>query len=209
MLQNHKTKNMKKLFLITATLLSFSAFAQNSQFGIKAGLVYNADNGKGVFENAGTIYEEKGEGSVGFQAGAMVRIKTGGLYIQPELLYTSFKNEYNTPTGESFEIGKRRIDFPVNLGKTFLGEFLQVQVGPVFSYYFEDDISLSDIENSERDEFNVGLQIGTGVNIKNFNVDLRYEFGFGKNSSKFVQDTWGFETENRSQLLNLSVGYFF
>ena len=198
---------MKKLFLIASILLSCGAFAQNSQFGIKAGMVYNAD--KGAVKSATSAYEEKGEGSIGFQAGAMVRIKAGGLYIQPELLYTSFKNEYDAPTGESFEIGKRRIDVPVNIGKTFLGEFLQVQVGPVFSYYFEDDISLSDIENSERDEFNVGLQIGTGVNIKNFNVDLRYEFGFGKNSSKFVQDTWGFETENRSQLLNLSVGYFF
>src|SRR5690606_33942654 len=200
---------MKKLFLIATLLLNCVAFAQNSQFGIKAGLVYNADNGEGVFENAGTIYEEKGEGSVGFQAGAVVRIKTGGLYIQPELLYTSFKNEYKKPTGESFEIGKRRIDVPVNIGKTFLGKFIQVQIGPVFSYYFDDDISLGDIENAEQDEFNVGLQIGTGLNIKNFNVDLCYEFGFGKNSSEFVQGTWGFETENRSQLLNLSVGYFF
>lgn len=80
---------------------------------------------------------------------------------------------------------------------------------PVFSYYFEDDISLSGVQNAERDEFNVGFQLGTGLNVKNFVFDLRYEFGFGKHSSKFVQDTWGFETENRSKLLNLSVGYFF
>ncbi len=198
---------MKKLILIASILLSCGAFAQETQFGIKAGMVYNAD--KGVVKSATSTYEEKGEGSVGFQAGAMVRIKTGGLYIQPELLYTSFKNEYDTPNGESFEIGKRRLDVPVSIGKTFVADLIQVQIGPVFSYYFEDDISLSDIEDAEQDDFNVGFQIGTGVNIKNFNIDLRYEFGFGKNSSKFVQDTWGFETENRSQLLNLSVGYFF
>lgn len=193
--------------LMGIALLGFSSFAQNSHFGIKAGMVFNAD--KGVVKSATGAYEDRGEGSVGFQAGAMVRIKTGGMYIQPELLYTSFKNEYDTPTGDSFEVGKRRLDLPVNVGKTFVAGLIQVQLGPVFSYYFEDDISLSGIENADRDEFNVGFQLGTGLNLKNFVFDLRYELGFGKNSSKFVQDTWGFETENRSKFLNLSVGYFF
>jgi len=193
--------------LMGIILLGFSSFAQNSHFGIKAGMVYNADGG--IVKSATGAYEDKGEGSVGFQAGAMVRIKAGGMYIQPELLYTSFKNEYDTPTGDSFEVGKRRLDLPVNVGKTFVAGLIQVQLGPVFSYYFEDNISLSGIENADRDEFNVGFQLGTGLNLKNFVFDLRYEFGFGKNSSKFVQDTWGFETENRSKLLNLSVGYFF
>jgi len=193
--------------LLGMILTGFYSFAQNSQFGIKAGGVFNGD--KGVVKSATGAYEDKGEGSVGFQAGAMVRIKAGGMYVQPELLYTSFKNEYDDPSGNSFEIGKRRLDLPVNVGKTFVAGLIQFQLGPVFSYYFEDDISLSDIENADRDEFNVGFQLGTGLNLKNFVFDLRYEFGFGKNSSKFVQDTWGFETENRSKLLNLSVGYFF
>jgi len=198
---------MKRLMLLGMILTGFYSFAQNSQFGIKAGGVFNGD--KGVVKSATGAYEDKGEGSVGFQAGAMVRIKAGGMYVQPELLYTSFKNEYDDPSGNSFEIGKRRLDLPVNVGKTFVAGLIQFQLGPVFSYYFEDDISLSDIENADRDEFNVGFQLGTGLNLKNFVFDLRYEFGFGKNSSKFVQDTWGFETENRSKLLNLSVGYFF
>lgn len=198
---------MKRLMLLGMILTGFYSFAQNSQFGIKAGGVFNGD--KGIVKSTTGAYEDKGEGSVGFQAGAMVRIKAGGMYVQPELLYTSFKNEYDDPSGNSFEIGKRRLDLPVNVGKTFVAGLIQFQLGPVFSYYFEDDISLSDIENADRDEFNVGFQLGTGLNLKNFVFDLRYEFGFGKNSSKFVQDTWGFETENRSKLLNLSVGYFF
>ena len=196
---------MKKLLLLGVSLFSLNLWAQNAEFGLKIGGVFNAD--KGVVTTTQAAIEEKGEGSVGFQAGGMVRIKTGGIYIQPELLYTSFKNEYEIGS-ESFEVVKRRLDIPVNVGKTFAG-LVQVQLGPVFSYYFEDDISLSGIENAKRDEFNVGFQIGTGLKLKNFLFDLRYEFGFGKNTSSFVRDTWGFETENRSKLLSFSVGYFF
>ena len=199
---------MKKLFLVGFSLLALNTYAQSSSFGIKAGGVFNAD--KGVLTTAGEAWENKGKGSVGFQAGAMVRIKAGGVYVQPELLYTSFKNEYEAKDGgQSFEIGKRRIDVPVNVGKTFVAGLVHVQAGPVLSYYFEDDISLSGVTNAERDEFNLGFQIGTGLNVKNFVFDVRYEFGLGKNASTFVQNETGFSTENRSKLLNVSVGYFF
>lgn len=198
---------MKKLFLIGVSLFSMSAFAQLGSFGLKAGAVFNAD--KGVVNTLNGVYEDKGKGSVGFQAGAMYRFKLIGFYIQPELLYTSFKNKYDDANGDSFEIGKRRLDFPVNFGKTFAAGLVQFQTGPVFAFYFEDDISLSDIQTAENDEFNMGWQIGTGINIKNLLIDLRYEFGFGKLSSKFVHEQLGYETENRSQLLNLTVGYFF
>ena len=198
---------MKKLLLLGFALIAFNSYAQKASFGIKAGMVYNADDG--VVKTLNDTHEDRGKGSVGFQAGAMLRINTGGLYVQPELLYTSFKNEYDAPDGNSFEVGKRRMDVPVNLGTTFLTGLIHVQAGPVFSYYFEDKITLDDVHDAERDEFNVGFQLGTGLNIKNIVLDVRYEFGFGKHSSQFVQDTWGFETENRSQLLNFSVGYFF
>ena len=199
---------MKKLLLVGFSLLALNTYAQSSSFGIKVGGVFNAD--KGALTTATEAWENKGKGSMGFQAGAMVRIKAGGFYVQPELLYTSFKNEYESKDGgQSFEVGKRRIDVPVNLGTTFALGLVHVQAGPVFSYYFEDDISLSGIQNAERDEFNMGFLLGTGVNVKNFVFDVRYEFGFGKNVSKFVHNETGFSTENRSKLLNISVGYFF
>lgn len=198
---------MKKLLLVGFTLFSIISHAQNAKFGIKAGGVFNVDNG--VVNTLNGIYADKGKGSVGFQAGAMLRLDLVGFYLQPELLYTSFKNEYDDAGGRSFEIGKRRLDIPVNFGKTFALGLVQLQTGPVFSYYFEDKIDLDDVQNAENDEFNVGWQFGTGVNVKDFVFDLRYEFGFGKLASKFVHDGLGYQTENRSQLLNLSVGYFF
>ena len=83
----------------------------------------------------------------------------------------------------------------------------------MFSLNFEDTIDSDGInipDAHERDEIGLGWQIGTGVNIKNLNIDLRYEFGLGKNVSKYITSEFGeFQTENRSNMLNLSVGYFF
>jgi len=200
---------MKKLMLLGFSLFAMNSFAQNVDFGLKAGLVFNADNG--VFSALDTTWKDKGKGSVGFQAGAMVRINTGGLYVQPELLYTAFKNEYEDG-GESIDVKKSRLDIPVNLGTTFAKGLVQVQTGPVFSLNFEDTVKSDGIDfpdPDERDEIGLGWQIGTGINIKNLNFDLRYEFGLGKSITKYnIAGSGEFQTENRSNMLNLSVGYF-
>ncbi len=201
---------MKKLFLVGLSLFAMNGFAQNVDFGLKAGLVFNAD--KGLVKTIGETYEEKGKGSVGFQGGAMVRINTGKIYVQPELLYTAFKNEFEEG-GESVDVKKSRLDIPVNVGTTFAMGLVQVQTGPVFSLNFEDTIKSDGIDfpdPDERDQIGLGWQVGTGVNIKNLNIDLRYEFGLSKNITKYnIAGSGEFQTENRSNMLNLSVGYFF
>ncbi len=201
---------MKKLMLLGIVLMGFNSFAQNVDFGLKAGLVFNAD--KGAFKAFDGAINEKGKGSVGFQGGAMVRIKAGGLYVQPELLYTAFKNEFEEG-GESIDVKKSRLDIPVNVGKTFAMGLVQVQTGPVFSLNFEDTVKSNGIDfpdSDERDQIGLGWQIGTGVNIKNLNIDLRYEFGLGKTVTKYnIAGAGEYQTENRTNMLNLSVGYFF
>lgn len=203
---------MKKLLLIGFSLFSMSAFAQSVDFGFKAGLVYNAD--KGAIKTTTEAIDEKGKGSMGFQGGIMARIKAGGIYVQPELLYTNFKNTFEKD-GAEVDIKKSRIDLPVNIGKTFAAGLVQIQTGPVFSMNFEDKIeSANDFPDAQdRDKIGLGWQIGTGVNIKKLNIDLRYEFGLGKTTSKYLLDAAGtnyeFQTENRAKLLTLSVGYFF
>lgn len=192
------------------TALSMSAFAQSIDFGVKAGLAFNTD--KGVLETADEAFRTKGKDATGFQAGAMMRVKAAGFYVQPELLFTSFKNDY-TVEGEKIEIKKKRLDIPVNVGKTFAMGLLQAQTGPVFSINMKDkaEASLMKIEDKKTDNISLGWQIGTGVNIKNLNVDLRYEFGLGKTTSKFAENLSGteFSAEKRINLLNVSVGYFF
>ncbi|WP_312355658.1 porin family protein [Empedobacter sp.] len=199
---------MKKLILTAIVGLAANfATAQNIDFGIKGGAVFNTDKGK-VWQDAGNIFKRDGKASAGFQAGALARVSLAGIYIQPELLYTQFKNEYNIE-GESFDVTKKRMDIPVNVGKRFLG-IGHIQAGPVFSYYFDDKLSVKDFTTAKQDEFNVGMQIGGGVQVSKLLFDLRYEFGLGKIGSEIVNsDGRQFQTENRPQMLNLSVAYLF
>jgi len=198
---------MKKLFLIGFGIISMSAFSQSIDFGLKAGLVYNTD--KGVVKTLSDTYNEKGKGSMGFQGGAMMRIKAAGFYVQPELLYTSFKYEFDDSDGE---LQKTRLDIPINVGKTFALGLVQLQTGPVVSINMKDKLKGYDsLKSKDKDDLSLGWQIGTGLNIKKLNLDLRYEFGLGKTTSKFLQEASEkeFQTENRVNMLNFSVGYFF
>lgn len=199
---------MKKLILTAIVGLAANfATAQNIDFGIKGGAVFNTDKGK-VWEDAGNIFKKDGKASAGFQAGALARVSLAGIYIQPELLYTQFKNEYDVD-GQKLNVTKKRMDIPVNVGKRFLG-IGHIQAGPVFSYYFDDKLSVKDFTTAKQDEFNVGMQIGAGVEVSKLLFDLRYEFGLGKVGSDILNGSNGqYRTENRPQMLNLSVAYLF
>lgn len=198
---------MKKLLFTALVAVSSIVSAQSIKVGVKGGAVFNTDKGE-VLKDAERIFVNNGKGASGFQAGAIARVSLAGIYVQPELLYTQFKNEYNID-GDSFDVTKKRIDVPVAVGKRFLG-IGHVQAGPVFSYYFNDKLSVDELIKAKQDEFNVGLHIGAGVQVSKLLFDLRYEFGLGKVSSKFL-DNQGYEysTQNRPKLLNLSVAYLF
>lgn len=205
-----KTVLARNLMLLGFSLFALNSWGQSVNFGLKAGLIFNAD--KGAITAANGAIEEEGKGSVGFQGGAMIRIKTGGIYFQPELLYSSFKNEFEENDAKA-EITKNRLDIPINVGTTFAMGLIQIQTGPVFSLNFEDKVDMDGMDfpdAEDRDEIGLGWQFGTGVNIKGLNIDLRYEFGLNKNITKYnILGAGEFQTENRTNMLNLSVGYFF
>ena len=198
---------MKKLILAAFVgLTANAAMAQNINFGIKGGVVFNTDKGEVWNDATNNIF--KGKAAAGFQAGALARVSLAGIYIQPELLYTQFKNEYNTD-GEDFDVTKKRLDIPVNIGKRFLG-IGHIQAGPVFSYYFDDKLSVKDFTTAKQDQFNVGMQIGAGVEVSKLLFYLRYEFGLGEVGSDIANSNGRqFQTENRPQMLNLTVAYLF
>ena len=199
---------MKKLILTAIVGLAANfAMAQNINFGIKGGAVFNTDKGK-VWQDAGNIFKKDGKPSAGFKAGSLARVSLARKYIQPELLYTQFKNEYDVD-GQNLDVTKKRLDIPVNVGKRFLG-IGHIQAGPVFSYYFDDKLSVKDFTTAKQDDFNVGMQIGAGVEVSKLLFDLRYEFGLGKVGSDILNGNNGqYRTENRPQMLNLTVAYLF
>jgi hypothetical protein len=168
---------MKKT-LLTVALAAFSAitYAQtDSNFGVKAGLNYNA-NGD-YFESASAAARNP-DRNVGYHIGFFGQIGSS-VYLRPELVYTSTTSDYDN---EDFKMQK--LDLPLLLGTRVIGP-LHVFAGPAFQYILDteyDGITISDVKN----DFTVGLNIGAGINLGKLGVDLRYERGFSDNEARFI-----------------------
>lgn len=170
---------MKKTILWAVfALVSMTAFAQNdSGFGIKAGLNYNA-NGD-YFESAGQAARNP-DRNVGYHIGLFGKLGDR-VFFRPELIYTRTKSDYD---GDKFDMSK--LDAPLLIGFKVIGP-LNVFAGPAFQYILDtefDGITINDVEN----DFTAGLNIGAGIDLGKLGIDLRYERGFSENEATFVGD---------------------
>ncbi|MCS3797669.1 porin family protein [Niastella sp. OAS944] len=159
---------------------------------------------------------------VGFNAGFFAKLPvTRGFSIQPELLYTSkgAKEKYNNfiqGAGE-YRFNLNYIELPVlaviNVAKNF-----NVHAGPYVSYLaaaniknLHDDHSQDEIAELDADNFNrfdYGLVGGLGVDISNFTIGARYNYGLreiGKSGSLSGQVT----KDSRNSAISLYIGVGF
>lgn len=171
---------MKKLFLvIVLTLTSSFIFSQNTSWGIKGGLNYNA-NGN-YFESVSNNYENP-DRNIGYHFGLFGKIGRD-LYIKPELVYTSTKSDYN-----SGDFNMKKLDAPVLVGVKLIGP-LSVFTGPSFQYILDTDTGISGLSiNNVENDFSVGLNFGVAINFEKFGLDLRYERGFSDNEATFLDN---------------------
>lgn len=196
-------KNLVSIFV----LFVFTAVSAQSGFGIKGGLSFNADDG--LFKSISSNYETKGENSVGYHVGLYKRFSLGGLFIQPELMYVNYKNSFEDQMSRDFDVKYQRVDVPISVGTNVL-QLAYIQAGPVLSYYFEDDISMNDVQNLKQDEIALGFQVGAGVEFNQLSLNLRYDFPLGDRESEWVHESdFNFNTETTPKLLHLSLGYRF
>jgi len=168
---------MKRTLLILAfAMLGTGLYAQTGPaFGIKAGLNYNANGNYFESANAAAQHPDR---NVGYHLGFFGKIGNR-VYLRPELVYTRTKSDYNDG---DFKMSK--LDLPVLLGTKVIGP-LHVFAGPAFQLILDKEFDGISVDNVEND-FTVGLNIGAGVNLGRFGVDLRYERGFSKNEATFI-----------------------
>lgn len=193
--------------ILIAVCIFAGTFCASAQIGIKGGMVYSGESG--ILKSAEATYKSKGSANIGWQAGLTGRIDLAVIYIEPEILYTSFKDEYLTLQNQEFSITKNRVDIPINVGMNF--SFLRLHAGPVFTYYLDDKNTLKDVVNAKQDNFNLGAQIGLGVQLDQLYLNARYEMSITKTGSAFedaISNTT-YNTENRPHLLNVSLTYYF
>ena len=188
---------MKKLFLIAALLLSVSLTYAQFNFGIKAG--YNSSlsfsNVSSVTNGTYNLNSVQNELWNDFHAGLFARVGLGKkLYIQPELLYNIQKKNYNLTIQDAISgqvtlnkianintvevpilVGYKLLDLKILNLRAFAGPDIKFNAGSTLDFNnitggnFDTKKLVSDIKAA-----NLGLQIGAGVDVLMFALDVKY-----------------------------------
>jgi hypothetical protein len=192
---------MKKVILAAVAVFALgSANAQETKFGVKAGL--NLSNFTGDAEGNSM--------KVGFQIGGFAEIKISEKFaIQPELVYSAqgakLKQEF---FGETFEydVNLGYINVPV-MAKYFVAENFSLEAGPQIGFLMsakaKADSESEDIK-SEYNSVDFGLNLGAGFDVtENINLGLRYTVGL----SNIAKDSGNQSVGNSN--IAFAVGYKF
>ena len=205
--------------LIIALLFFGSIISANAQFlnwGVKAGMNYNANGDLFLVYDDVISDPFSSDQELGYHFGLLAEIKLPlFLYIRPELLYTHTESSYPIEDGEA-KLKMDRIDIPVLLGfRVFkIGRFF---FGPSFQYVMNTNLSASesivDIKTVSSDDFNVAAQVGIGLNFGRFGTDIRWETGLIDTEALFeidgFTDIGGVSVDTDSTQFLLSVYWKF
>lgn len=210
-------KQIKKIIsavLVSASLVSFSQVT----IGVKANMLYQSDKPTwtNIQNGATTVYNDKGKNNVGYNAGISLKVDTPlGIFIQPELYYTTFSKELtDTTTNTTITVKNNRADLPVLVGYNVLGKTLGIYAGPVASYNLSTDNQFNDFKENATKQFTLGYQFGAQVTISKLVVSARYEGAFSKDQREFINSNTSsvvdeIRYDSRPSLLMFGLGLNF
>jgi hypothetical protein len=161
----------------------------------------------------GTSYDPKTV--MGFNVGVISEFNLkGNLFLQPALLYTTEGSKYSV-SGEDLTVTAGCIEIPVNavykigLGSTkfFLnaGPYLTCGIRGKGTYGGESTIiRFGSTESDLLKRFDIGLNFGAGIEIRNFFISAHYGLGLRNLSSLAIDNI-----EIKSRVIGFSIGYLF
>jgi hypothetical protein len=203
---------MKKITLISAFCLLAITLSAQLDFGLKAGLNLTNISGE-VLTDDYRIKSNNGS-KIGYHGGVFMRATLIGIFIQPELLFSSVATEYTvTDVNTSLEtLAKQRIgriDVPVIVGARLGG--LRLGVGPVASIIVSEKSDLTDITGYETSlkSATIGYQLGAGMDVWKFGFDFRYEGSLSKLGDQILVGGTPVKFDSRARQIILSVSYRF
>ena len=188
---------MKRLIFAAVLLLSFTMANAQFNFGLKAGYnsSLNFENISAVQSGDYNLVDVKSELASGFHAGAFARVFINKLYIQPEVLYSLQKKDYqitlqdisnNTVSVDKF-VTFRTIDVPLLVGYKLLDlkvANLRAFAGPKFRLNAGSQISFKNLTEGanidtealkgEFKDSQIGLEAGAGIDVLMFALDFRF-----------------------------------
>lgn len=196
---------MYKLLLLTTTfLVSLISSKVNAQsplpihVGIKGGSNYSE---LPVSDGFSSKY------AAGYFVGGMARFDFKRFYIQNEILYSEKSSKIEKTSLSGSKNAKwRSIEMPLVIGYKVIDlSTLNVRVfgGGIYSYVLDENISsLNQLKNSytKFNKSNIGYQVGAGIEMWKFTLDLTYQGGLNNISKDF---------SSKPNSFNIGVGYFF
>ena len=207
---------MKNLILLILTNLTTSLNAQFIATGIRGGLSSSMSIDDIKLINTSSKEEfllSMSNKTFGYHFGALVRIKLGPLFVQPEVIFNSnsFDISFQDVNKVSTNIGKQKfqyIDVPVLVGLKF-GP-LRVNAGPTGHLFLNNTKDLFDVNNyaANFSKISVAYTMGVGLDLGSFMLDVRYDDNLSDNNP-LVEFTEGFTLSTRPPRLSASVGFKF
>ena len=166
-----------------------------------------------ISNTATGAYNESGKNNAGFNFGLSAKVNLPlSLFLMPEIYYTTLKSEFTLPdnTGTTLEVKSNRVDVPVLLGYNVMGDMLGIFLGPVASYNLSTDNQFNDFRENAKNEFTVGYQFGTQVQLQKFIINGRYEGAFTDDQRDFINSSnQVIRYDSRPSMLILGLGYQF
>ncbi|MGB1448207.1 MAG: porin family protein [Flavobacteriaceae bacterium] len=159
--------------LVLLCLMCFTPLFAQFTFGVKGGVNYDT---LGTLEPTDLTLENfQADAQTGFHFGVFGNFDLLTFYVRPELHFSQSVSQFD----QNKNISLNKLEAPVLLGYKILGP-LSVFAGPSFQYIISEkgkDITLGEL----KENFTVGLQLGTRVKLGRFGVGIRFERGFTEN----------------------------
>ena len=206
---------MKRIILISSLAILFLNLSAQMDFGIKGGLNISNVKASEILTDDYRI-NPAASGNLGYHVGGFLRASMVGIFIQPELYFSSLSSEFKVEdlsgTGTADQLVKQkigRIDVPVLVGVK-LGNF-RLGLGPVGSIIVSDESDLDDITGYEATlkSATFGYQLGAGVDIWKISIDLRYEGNLTKLGDHLDIGGKTINLDNRVRQIIISLGISF
>jgi len=200
---------MKKFILVIVALtFSVAAYSQGFEIGIKGGLnIAAAGAVKDLVPGVDIASKNTYNGGVY----GRLKIKLIGVYVQPELVYNTRGYNFNiTANGITYNIKQQAyyLDVPVLVGLKMF-KFLRVYAGPNFQYLLKNEITgiddIVDFKKTDMKKANTGVQIGLGLDLSKFRVDLKYDFNPTDMGSPFSYQNQA--QSIKTSMVTIQLGY--
>jgi hypothetical protein len=206
---------MKKLILVIATLtFSIACYSQSFEIGVKGGLNITAAD---VMQKVSNDLQITNKNTFNGGIYGRFKIKLIGLFVQPELVYNTrgYNFEIKEPiSGETINLKQQAyyIDVPVLVGLKML-KFLRIYAGPNFQYLLKNEITgIDEVKALEIDfkktgmkKASTGVQIGFGLDLLKFRIDVKYDFNPTDMGSPFSYQSQA--QSIKTSLITIQLGY--